>query len=25
LMRTEFDPQVSALGVTRAQWKVLAR
>ena len=25
LMRTEFDRQVSALGVTRAQWMVLAR
>ena len=24
-MRTEFDRQVSALGVTRAQWMVLAR
>jgi MarR family transcriptional regulator for hemolysin len=25
LMRTEFDRQVSVLGVTRAQWMVLAR
>lgn len=25
LMRTEFDRRVSALGVTRAQWMVLAR
>ncbi len=25
LMRTEFDRQVGALGVTRAQWMVLAR
>ncbi len=25
LMRTEFDRQVNALGVTRAQWMVLAR